>query len=323
MKFCLVTRCRWEIVLASFAGLASFTVLAKPAHAQLISGSTTRWNAILYGGNGVADPSNDQQTGQRDSDIVGTTAVPSAYMAFDPASAGSLTDGTLYFRLRLAEDSQSAGYDGFVWVGIDANSDGAIDLFAGVNRQGNNSETVLRNPGTGSNTSPNTTSIDTANLASSPYAHTASNYNWAAVGAANYTGSNFDIDGGGQTDFFMSFGVPFQDIVTNLNTTGSGRPAAISINQNTNLRFVIATSQQGNSINQDINGGSIPINSTTTYTSLGVISDTGTMTSQITIPEAGTFGLLTLGGVSLGCLASRRKLPSRLRYRKLLKEVVG
>jgi hypothetical protein len=307
MKRYLISRCRlgisqfrWGIAFASLAGLIS------PAHAQLISGSTARWNAILYGGNGVADPSNDQQTGQRESDIVGTTVVPSAYMAFDPASAGSLTDGTLYFRLRVAEDSQSAGYSGFVWVGIDANADGAIDLFAGVDRQGNNSQTVLRNPGTGSNTSPNTTSIDTTSLASSPYQHTASNYDWAAVGAANYTGSNFDIDGGGQTDYFMSFGVPFQDIVTNLNTTGSGRPAAISINQNTNLRFVIATSQQGNSINQDINGGSIAINSTSTYTSLGAMSDTSTMTSQITVPETGTLGLLSLGGLIFSCLVGYR-----------------
>jgi hypothetical protein len=277
-----------------------------PVYAQLISGSTTRWNAILYGTNGVADPSNDQQTGQRESDIVGTTAIPSAYMAFDPASAGSLTDGSLYFRLRLAEDSQSAGYSGFVWVGIDANSDGAIDLFAGVDRQGNNSQTVLRNPGTGSNTSPNTTSISSTDLASSPYAHTASNYNWAAVGAANYTGSNFDVDAGGQTDYFMSFSVPFQDIVTNLNTTGTGRPTAISINQNTNLGFVIATSQQGNSINQDINGGSVAINSTSTYASLGVISDPTTLTAQITVPEAGTMSLLLWGG-ALGLLGYRRR----------------
>lgn len=297
-----------HFLVGRVVGIATtlFFLGAGPAQAQLISGSTSRWNAILYGTNGVADPSNDQQTGQRESDLVGTTAIPSAYMAFDPATAGSLTDGTLYFRLRLAEDSQSAGYSGFIWVGIDGNSDGAIDLFAGVDRQGNNSQTVLRNPGTGANTSPNTTSIDTADLATSPYQHTASNYDWAAVGAANYTGSNLDVDAGGQTDFFMSFSVPFQDIVTNLNTTGTGRPTPISINQNTNLRFVIATSQQGNSINQDINGGNVPINSTSTYTSLGVISNTTTLTAQITVPEAGSLAFLLWGG-GLGLLAYRRR----------------
>ena len=265
------------------------------AHAQLISSSTSLWKAIQYSGGNSSDPSVDQQTGQRESDLVGTSTVPSAYSAFDPASAGSLTDGTLYFRIRVAEDSQSANYSGYVWVGIDANSDSAIDIFAGVNRQGSSGQNVLRNPGTGSNTSPSTTSIVSTDLSPSPYTHTASNYDWAAVGAANYTGTNFDVDGGG-TDYFLSFSIPFQALVDNLNTAGSGRPTPISINQDTALGFVIATSQQGNSINQDYNGGAISASSATTFASLGIITTPTTLTAQqITVPEPATLFLCLLG----------------------------
>ncbi|WP_395094425.1 PEP-CTERM sorting domain-containing protein [Armatimonas sp.] len=238
----------------------------------------------------------DQQTGQRESDLVGTAAVPSAYTAFDPASAGSLTDGTLYFRVRVAEDSQAVNYSGYIWVGIDANSDGAIDIFTGVNRQGSTAQNVLRNPGTGSNNSPSTTSIISTDLSPSPYIHTASNYDWAAVGAANYAGTNFDVDGGGATDYFLSFSVPFQDLVNNLNTVGSGRPTAISINQDTTLGFVIATSQQGNTINQDYNGGAISTSSSTTFASLGIITTPTTLTAQeVTVPEPETLFLCLLG----------------------------
>lgn len=273
-------------------------LLSASANAQLISGSTNQWKPILFGGKNVSDPSLDQQTGQRESDLVGSSTIPSAYMAFDPATSSSLTDGTLYFRIRVAEDSQAAGYSGYVWVGIDANSDGKLDLFAGVNRQGSSAFNVLRNPGTNTNTSPSTTSIVTTDLSPSPYAHTASNYNWAAVGAANYTGTNFDADGGAKADYFMSFGMPFQDIVNTLNTTGSGRPSAISINQNTNLRFVVATSQQGNLINQDYNGGNFSASSSSTFTSLGAFADT-TKLASVAIPEPESLWFVIIGA---GCL---------------------
>lgn len=285
--------------------------LATPAaHAQFVGSSTSLWNAILYGGNGVADPALDQQTGQRESDLVGTSAVPSAYMAFDPGSVGSHTDGTMYFRVRVAEDSQGAGYSGYLWVGIDADQNGTVDIFTGVNVQGSSAENVIRNPGTGTNSSPSTTSISNTNLSPAPYAHTSSNYNWAAVGAANYTGSNFDIDGGGQTDYFMSFGIPFQDLVNNLNTTGSGRPSAIAITDQTRLGFVIATSQQGNSINQDYNGGNIGVNSASSFSSLGIVSSYNNNLSQVTIPEPSTYALLGAGllalalGIRVGSLSS-------------------
>jgi PEP-CTERM motif len=289
------------------------SLLPSVASAQIVSSSTNNWTPIKYGGNGVLDPSQDQQTGQRESDLVGSVIAPSAYTLFDPGVLSNHTDGTLFFRVRVAEDSQSAGYSGYLWVGIDANSDGAVDIFAGVDRQGSSAQNVLRNPGTGLNSSPNTTSIDSANLAPSPYLHTTSNYNWAPVSAANYTGTNFDVDAGGNTDYFMSFSLSFQDLVNAVATTGSGRPVGLSITDATAFGFVVATSQQGNSINQDYNGGNVPVNSATTFVSLGAISD-GTPAISAAIPEPGSLALAALGMAGL-LLAQKRRPKSTLNVR--------
>lgn len=288
------------MIFTRFALIGIFGLLLLPrnAAAQLVSSSTSNWTPIKYGGNGVLDPSIDQQTGQRESDIVGTSTAPSAYTLFDPGTPGSNTDGTLYFRIRLAEDSQGAGYSGYFWVGIDANNDGNVDIFTGVDRQGSSAQNVLRNPGTGANSSPSTTSITSTNLSPSPYLHTTGNYNWAPVSAANYTGSNFDVDAGGNTDCFMSFSLPFSDLSAALATTGSGRPVGISITDATPLGYVMATSQQGNSINQDYNGGNIAVSSSSSFASLGAISDQTAATSSA-IPEPGSLALCCLGATNL------------------------
>jgi hypothetical protein len=251
---------------------------------------------MQYSGNGVQDSFNDQQTGQKESDIVGTAAVPSAYVAFDKGTIGSATDGTLYFRFRMAADTQAVGYNGYMWIGIDANADGAIDLFLGANKQGSTAENVLRNPGTGANNSPNTTTISNTNINPSPYTHNANNYDWSAVGASNYSGSTLDVDADGNVDYFMSMAFPLQDVVNTLNTIGTGRPTAIAITEATILRFVVASSQQGNSINQDYLGGDIALSSTAPFPT----SDPKSLTSvAITIPEPGPLALMLVGFVGL------------------------
>jgi hypothetical protein len=283
----------------------------KTAQAQLLTASTSSWVPLKYGGSSTYDPSVDQQTGQRESDLVGTAnLIPSFYTTFDPGTS-SLTDGTIYFRSRHSEDSQSAGYSGYLWVGIDANADNILDIFVGAARQGTSSSfrMVICNPGTNTNSSPNTTTITTEIYSAS---HTASNYDWSPVSASNYSGTNFDADSNGNTDYFMSFSLPFQEIVNALNTTGNGRPTAISINENTALRYVVATSQQGNSINQDYNGGSIGVNSSTSWVSLGVISDPTSTISMSTIPEPSSFFFLILGvgaiAKRLGAIARRNRV---------------
>lgn len=271
---------------------------ASAGWAQIVSSPSSQWTPTRFA-NGTSsvistDPSVDQQTGQRESDIVGNSTNASFYTTFHKGSLSSLTDGSLFFRIRLSEDSQAAGFNGFAWIGVDADLNGDLDLFVGLNRQGNNPSkwgVELHLPGNGLNISPNTTSIDTTPLVSSALVEPPAanpNYSWAAVTNTNNPGGSLDVDGNGN-DYFMSFSLPFQDLVNQLAGNGIG----ININENTQLSYVLATSQQGNAINQDVNGANVPVNSTTTWRDLGVTT-TPTSVASVAIPEPSTLALMLL-----------------------------
>ncbi|PYJ08397.1 MAG: hypothetical protein DME25_01625, partial [Verrucomicrobia bacterium] len=67
--------------------------------------------------------------------------------------------------------------------------------------------------------------------------------------------------GAGETDFFLSYFVPFADVVSALQTVGVS-----GVTTNSYFRYVIASSTQPNSLNQDLNGLNGGINSTTGFT---------------------------------------------------------
>src|SRR3954454_1433737 len=100
-----------------------------------VTSSTSSWTGILYSNNNP-DPSNDQQTGTSEGDIVGNAAHASLYTGFGDGGTPSLTDGTIGFRVRVGADSSPAGFKTAFFVGIDANHDGALDLFIGINNSG-------------------------------------------------------------------------------------------------------------------------------------------------------------------------------------------
>src|SRR2546430_12409685 len=145
-----------------------------------VTSPTTSWTVITYGSNNP-DPSNDQQTGTSEGDIVGNAAHPSAYTQFGDAGTPSTTDGTIAFRVRVGGDLNPVGFKTALFVGVDANRDGALDLFIGVNNSGSNDTIGLWNPGNGTNVSPSTTSIVSTPLVS--YTPTAANYHWSPVNA--------------------------------------------------------------------------------------------------------------------------------------------
>jgi hypothetical protein len=84
------------------------------------------------------------------------------------------------------------------------------------------------------------------------------------------TATNFDLDGGGlsQPDFFLTFAIPFSDIVAQLAARG-----ITGIDQNSTFSYVIATSVQGNALNQDLNGVGRNYNTSSTWAQLGALSD--------------------------------------------------
>jgi hypothetical protein len=271
---------------------------ALPVAASVVdlTAPTTSWTAIQYSNNNP-DPSSDQQTGAKEADIVGNALHPSAYTMFGDGNTPSLTDGTLAFRIRLGEDSNPTGFKTALFVGIDANADGKLDLFLGVNNSGSANTVGIWDPGTGANVSPNTTSMVATALVS--YTLTGSNYYWNPVTTTNdpSVGSALDLDGGGLpagNDFFLGFAIPFSDIVAQLAAVG------ITFDQNSTLTYVIATATQANSLNQDLNGVAGSINSPLTWSQLGVLSNPMTATGLTMLPEINPsllVGLLLIAAV--------------------------
>ncbi len=246
--------------------------------AQSVSTPNNQWTALPYPSTVTTDASNDQQTGQGESDLIGGYyGLAAVYTKF---SAGTTsTNGTIAFRLRLAKDSSPVGFKSTAVIGVDGNGDGVLDVFVGVDNSGTGDSLKIWAPGPGANNTPATTSID-PQTPYFVYSPTTANYNWQTVTAVSdpaagavasgSTPSPFNLDGAtgtGQTDYFLSFSVPFADFISALNSRG-----ITGITSNSILNYVAATATQPNTLNQDINGITGGLSSTTTFTTLGVIT---------------------------------------------------
>jgi hypothetical protein len=257
------------------------------------------------------DYPNDQQTGangQGSSDIVGNATNPGFLTAFD---------GTyVYYRVRLGATDLSKGspaYSGLFWVGIDANGDGALDLFIGVNNQGSNRTLQFQKAGTGANNSPSTTSIGSA-IAQYRIAESTFNYNYAAVTTALQPGLiDTDLNGDNKIDAFLTFRVQFAGAAGSATLQGAlAGLSSININQSTSLAYVIATSTQQNSLNQDIGGLPKNFDGTKTWKQLGAITPPLHVNGAITgTPEPATWMQLGSGGMVIGLIMLRRRRASR------------
>ena len=286
-------------------GVASLVVLSAGAKGALvdITSPTTTWTPVLYSNNNP-DASSDQQTGSAEGDIIGNAAHPSVYTTFGDANTPSPTDGTLAFRVRIGADSSPAGFKTALFVGIDGNADGALDLFLGVNNSGAGDLIGLWDPGTGLNISPNTTSIEPTPLVS--YTETAANYLWTAVTATNdpTVGSALDIDGTGDNDYFLSYSVNFSDVVAQMAAAGIA-----GFDENSTMSYVISTATQINSLNQDLNGVGKSYDSSASWSTLGVQSNPVTAASTAVVPEINpAFGILLLIGAAVGHQRWKRRL---------------
>lgn len=256
-----------------------------------VTSSTTNWTAITYTGSNP-DPSADQQTGGGEGDIVGTLGHASAYTAFGNAGTPSLTDGTIGFRVRVGADSNPPGFDGALMVGIDSNNDGTLDLFLGVNNSGSQAIVGIWSPGTGLNISPSTTTIGNTPLAT--YLQTGTNYFFTpvTVGIDPSVGTATDLNADGKNDYFLTFSVPFNDVVAQLAARG-----ITGFTENSPLSYVLATSTQGNSLNQDLNGVPKTYDANATWAALGATSNTISSAGVYAVPEPGAATLLLSASV--------------------------
>jgi hypothetical protein len=268
-----------------------------------VDGSTTDWTPMV----GNFDYHVDQQTGQSDGDIVGGTGANYGYLvAFNNNGNVSSIDGTLGFRVRLDDhggNNNNPQPTNVIWVGIDANTDGDIDVFLGANFQGGNNQLEIRAPGSGLNISPNTTTI--SNSAYKTY--TLDTIEDVSPANFSYRPVNFLTDGGntndltqstsGDPDYYLSFMIPFADIVAFLGSLQT----PINITDTSPLRFVVATSTQVNSLNQDIGGVAGGVNSSTTWENIG-----GFTPPYNPVPEP-SGSMLLLGSLAGACFIRRRR----------------
>ena len=276
---------------ALLAGGGLLGLAAEPAEAVPIdpSSSTVGWTPIAYP-TLLPDYSDDQRTGIPEADIVGDTVNPAFYFRFDDAGTPSTTDGAIGFRVRIGADKNPAGFDHFMGVGLDANADGALDLFLAVENSGNPDQLGIFDAGSGANTSPSTTSINSSPLVS--YALSVSNYDFDDVDATiDPTATTFDIDADGDTDQFLTWVIPFGDLVAALSGQGIS-----GFDDGSAMRFVLGSSTQPNALNQDLGGPNGGTSSTSTWSTLGAFSNFGSAAGGFApIPEPNTATLVSLG----------------------------
>ncbi len=202
----------------------------------------TAWTALLKGAR--FDYYADTQAQKAGTEIVGNATHASMYFNYDDnGTSGTVSDDVLSLRIRIGDETKSS-HSAYIFVGIDANNDGVLDAFI----SSGSGNIGIWDPGSGSNTSPNTTTI--AGSPAYSYANTASNYNFAVVSTTNdgdWDGNN-DINTDSKTDVFVSFAVPIVDLAAKLATH------SITFTDTTPLRFVSLTATQTNSLNSDFNG---------------------------------------------------------------------
>jgi hypothetical protein len=283
------------------------------AHALAIDGFTSDWTAIQYAGLDP-DPNNDQQTGQREADIVGTTLVPAIYTQFDDnGTVGNNADDTIAFRFRMSTEQNPSGYSHVMLIGIDASPFDAnerIDLYMILSNSGGSNSVQLYDPGAQANISPSTTS--TTAIAGTEVVHTALNYDWGAVDRTPVTGNcdgdctleaddDVDLDNNG-TDYFLSFSYSFQAILDELANNG-----VLGLDENSAFSYVFGSSTQVNAFNQDLGGvDDTTLDGNLTWSTLGATS-TIYSASGAPIPEPGTALLVALGFVVLSHHARRHR----------------
>jgi hypothetical protein len=298
--------------LSSLLALWLLQIVASHAATYVpVGSSSTLWNPIV----GNFDYHVDQQTGgttqPSSSDIVGGTGTNYGFLvAFNDNGNVNSIDGTMGFRVRLDTNGgtdKNPAFNAVAWVGIDADASGSIDVFLGANFQGGNSQLEIRASGGGANISPSTTTI--ANTAFKTYTldtiedATPANYNYRPVNFLTDGGNTDDLtqNTSGDTDFYLSFNIPFADVVQFLGALQNPK-TPINITDKTPLRFVVMTATQANALNQDIGG--VDDNNFNPGDTWEVI---GGLTPPYTpVPEPSN-SLLLLGSLTAGCLIRRRR----------------
>lgn len=261
-------------------------VLPCVADAQIVlNGPTTQWNSFSWSLAGQADYFDDQQTGLPEGDLVGSDLVGSTL--FNPLAFWQY-DGTNWgFRVRVGASLPQAGtFDHNLFFGYDSNLDGALDGFFGVDNSGGTDRLRIWATDGGLNTAPSNTGVGSSIF---EYVQDSNNYSFVPVDALNDPlATSLDIDGDGNNDYFVNFLIPASDMP--FGPTDS-------------IQYVLATSTQPNSFNQDIGGLQGGLNSPTPWSTNGGFTD-----PIVGVPEPSSWALVGLAAAGLYWMR-RKKVP--------------
>ena len=275
LEFVLTKRITFLLTLL----LSSFQLSA----AVDLTAASSSWVTVLVGPN--FDVGQDTQATAA-VDLTGFGAVPLFYMQYDdggtPGSANS-SDDEIAFRFRadnavLTSGPNSGAFAGYIWIGIDIDTDADIDAFMMLAGKNGVYTLDVYDSDTGLNTSPSTTSLS----GSATPVTTGFSLFHGIVTNIDIAG-NPNIDGDSDPDYLISYKVSFDALATALNSktiTGSVPLDLIStinggsgVDINTSFRVVVASAQNDNTLNGDV-GGFDDKNDvlSTTYADQGAIS---------------------------------------------------
>lgn len=295
--------------------LLRVVALAVPgiASADLLTDASSSWIAAQSASGGVwYDFVSDEPTGNRQLDLLGSSTASTLYQRY---SSDALTGGALAFRVRLGS-SWTTSLVGTVMVGIDGDQNGSLDLFVGVS--GASGSTSVRVWGVDpyrSNTGPLNTAVGPLLYEASG---TSSNMSYQSVSFIDRNGVNYDLDGDGYADRYLSFALSF-DLLQGIFAS-----KGITVDENSPLRYALLTSQDANIADR---GGIYNSYCSGTWASCNALTKAMSAIYQppppppimpITVPvsatddsapEPGTWLLLATGGAAL-------LLRYRMRLRK-------
>ncbi|MEW6302152.1 MAG: Ig-like domain-containing protein [Verrucomicrobiota bacterium] len=260
------------------------------------------WTAVMYGAS--QDPQGDSQAGAADTDIVADATHGSLYVGYSDGGAAGISDDYLYFRIRVDNPSSPGTFGGVAVVGMDANLDGALDLFMMVDARNSSQSVRLMDPGTGANISPSTTTtspLPTGWLANNGvYSFSVANFSSVAVSATTDPHWNGDDDLGndGKVDVFSSWRVPLVDLSTVLAIPSPtdrngvygprGSTGIAGFDQNTLVRYIAFTQTQSGPINGDLNGVGASYDKNATFASLGAFTAPMSAANPVSASDAVT-----------------------------------
>lgn len=223
-----------KTLLLSVVGL----LFAPTLHAAtLLSSSSRFWNVVGESG----DPADDRLVASRAVDLVGSPSDPGFLTRYLLAEASV----QLAMRVRLDGTNKQESFSRVLLVGLDADLDGAVDVFLAVNQQGAKSFIGIYGTGETSNDTPGSTT-----LSKKPYYKselTVFNYDYRPVDLGTDGGTTDDL-GINQRDYYLSFAVPFDEI---LGFLGSKK---MEVNEDTSFQMMAATTTHATSLNIDIFG---------------------------------------------------------------------